>query len=71
MFIKAKLQNKLQLPVISDFHTNHDRRYLEVLVVHSKTLPMIAPQCMLEYGSSPVNISHIAMPNEKISTYKR
>lgn len=31
---------------------------------------MIAPQCMLAYGSSPVKISHNAIPNEKTSTCK-
>lgn len=32
---------------------------------------MIPPQCILAYGSSPVRISHNAIPNEKTSTWEK
>lgn len=37
-------------------------------LINFDSLPMMAPQCMFMYGSSPVKISHIAMPKEKTST---
>jgi hypothetical protein len=38
-------------------------------VPKSKGIPMMAPQCIFEYGSSPVRISHKTIPKEKTSTY--
>jgi hypothetical protein len=38
-------------------------------VPKSKDIPMMAPQCIFEYGSSPVRISHKTIPKEKTSTY--
>lgn len=43
------------------------RANLDVYKMHTDTkenLPMMVPQCMLAYGSSPVRISHITIPNE-------
>lgn len=37
--------------------------------VGSLGIPMIAPQCIFAYGSSPVKISHKAIPKENTSTY--
>lgn len=62
----TRVNEIISFPLDKQIHKFHLIRLNEDVL----NSPMMAPQCILAYGSSPVKISHIEMPNEKTSTYQ-
>ena len=63
--------SRLNTALLRWYKIKTDKKKCTIITAIGLNLPMIAPQCMLAYGSSPVRISHIAIPNEKTSTCQR